>query len=120
VLPGWIAFETGRKAWTVVTPARGQILIDTGGINTGGKHRIPLRRERLGAVGLRDADIADEHRGTARKDEPHRASLRSFPQWVFWRFAISLSRLFASARKPSVFLANQHRGLVIRRPAQSQ
>jgi hypothetical protein len=35
--------ETGRKAWTVVTPARGQILIDTGGINTGGKHRIPLR-----------------------------------------------------------------------------
>jgi hypothetical protein len=58
--------ETGRKARTVVTPARGQILIDTEGVNTGGKHCILLRRECLGAVGLRDADIADEHRGSTR------------------------------------------------------
>jgi uncharacterized membrane-anchored protein len=58
--------------------------------------------------------------GTARKDEPHRASLRSFPQWVFWRFAISLSRPFVSARKPSVFLANHRRGPAPRRSTQSQ
>ena len=43
--------------------ARCQVLVDAGGIDTGGKHCVPLRRERLGAVGLRDADIADEHRG---------------------------------------------------------
>jgi hypothetical protein len=33
-------------------------------VDAGGEQRVPLRHKRLGAVGLRDADIADEHRGT--------------------------------------------------------
>ena len=49
--------------------ARGQVLADTGGINTGGKHRIALRHQRLGTVGLRDTDVADD--STARKDEAY-------------------------------------------------
>jgi hypothetical protein len=68
--------ETGRKAGAVVTAARCQVLLDAGGVNASGENCVPLRRELLGAVGLRVADIADEHRGTARKDAAHRAILR--------------------------------------------
>ena len=48
----------------------------------------------------------------ARKDKSHPASLRSFPQWVFWRFPINPGLPFRTARKPSVFLANRHYGLI--------
>lgn len=41
--------ETGSKAGPVVTAARGQVLVDAGGIDAGGEHRVPLRRERLAA-----------------------------------------------------------------------
>ena len=54
--------EACRQAGAIVPAARGQVLIDPGGINTGGKHRVALRHQRLGAVGLRDTDVADQHR----------------------------------------------------------
>ena len=73
--------------------------------HAGGQHRVPLRRERLGAVRLGYADIADQHRGTVRKDAAQPASWRSFPQWVsVWHLAAS-SLLGAATRKPLVFLA---------------
>ena len=49
------------------------------GLDTGGQHRIALRRQRLGAVGLRYTDVADQHGGTA--PEKMKLSLQSCDQF---------------------------------------
>jgi hypothetical protein len=53
---------------TVIAAAGGEILIEAVGLDTGGKQRIALRRQRLAAIALGHPDVADQHGAeTARK-----------------------------------------------------
>ena len=70
--------EAGEEARAGVVPAGGEILVDALGVNAGGEQRVALGSQRLGAVALRDPDIADEHgRRTTRKEPGKGASWRS-------------------------------------------
>ena len=60
-----------------IMAAGSEVLVNPIGFDTGANQRVTLRRQRLAAVALRDACVADEHgRETARKDGWQGATLR--------------------------------------------
>ena len=61
--------QAGSQPGAGIVTAGRQVFVDTGGINAGRQHRVPLRRQRLGAVRLGDADVADQHRSTGTPQE---------------------------------------------------
>ena len=53
--------EAGGEPRPVVTLARGQILVEVAGLDTGGEQCVPLQVQDLRAIGPRDAHIAEQH-----------------------------------------------------------
>ncbi len=73
--------QAGGQPRAGIVAARRQVLLDAGGINAGRQHRVPLRRQRLGAVRLGDTDIANQHGGTGRASGKKKPTLQAGGQF---------------------------------------
>ena len=73
--------QAGGQPRAGIVAARRQVLLDAGGIDAGRQHRVPLRRQRLGAVRLGDTDIANQHRGTGRASGKKKPTLQAGDQF---------------------------------------
>ena len=60
------------QAGAIIASTRSKIFVNAGGIDASGQQRVTLRRQRLGAVRLGYADIADQHRSPAAHQESWR------------------------------------------------
>jgi hypothetical protein len=54
-------FETRFQTRSIISLAGRLVLVEVSRFDTGGNERIALQVERLAAVGLRDAHVADQH-----------------------------------------------------------
>jgi hypothetical protein len=73
--------QAGNQPGAGIVTAGRLVLVDTGGIDPGRQHCVPLRRQGLGAVRLGHADVADQHRSTGtpqkRRSSPCKLAINS-------------------------------------------
>lgn len=99
------SLEAGGESGAGVVPARGEILVDAIGFDTGLEHGVALRCQRLAAVALRGPDVVDEHgRETVGKKQLPGCNGALIVATGFLSALSTLPARWTSTRKLSVLL----------------